>query len=55
MLKKSKVIAVLSVCVMIFAVVQSAFAERSWEDAGEDAAKGDAAGAIISNILYFIY
>ena len=28
MLKKSRIIAVLSVCVMMFAVVQPAFAER---------------------------
>ena len=51
MLKKSKVIAVLSVCVMMFAVVQPAFAERSWEDVGEGAAKGGALGAIVGGAL----
>ena len=45
MLKKSKVIAMLSVCVMMFGVVQPAFAERSWGQVGEDTAYGGFMGA----------
>ena len=50
MLKKSKVIAVLSVCVMMFAVVQPALA-RSWEQVGEDTVVGAGTGGAMVGIL----
>ena len=50
-MKRSKFIAVLLVGVMMFGVVQPVFAERSWEDVGEGAAKGGAMGAIVGGGL----
>ena len=51
MLKKSRIIAVLSVCVMMFAVVEPAFAARSWEDVGNDASYGAFNGGVLGGIL----
>lgn len=51
MLKKSKVVALLAVCVMMFAVVEPACAERSWEDVGNDVSYGATGGAIWGAII----
>ena len=52
MLKKSKVIAVLSVCVMMFAVVQPAFAwgNRTGSQTGDAVAYGAGAGAVAAGV-----
>ena len=53
MLKKSKIIAVLSVCVMMFAVVEPAFAKnsRTWGEVGEEAKDWGMWGAIIGGVV----
>lgn len=50
MLKKSKVVALLVVCVMMFAVVEPACA-RSWEQVGEDTAYGSVMGGSMGAIV----
>ena len=51
MLKKSKVIALLVVCVMTFAVVQPAFAERTWGEVGQDTAAGAVTGGYWGGLI----
>ncbi len=51
MLKKSKSIAILSLCAMTFTLAQPAFAERSWDQVGEDAAYGGGMGAVAGGIF----
>ena len=50
MLKKSRIIAVLSVCVMMFAVVEPACA-RSWWQVGGDTFVGAETGGVLGGIL----
>ena len=56
MLKKSRIIAVLLACVMMFGVVQPTFAKnsRTWEEVGEEATDWGMWGAVIGGTIAVI-
>lgn len=50
-MRRSKLVALLMVCVMSFAVVQPAFAERTWGEVGKDTAAGAATGGFWGGLI----